>query len=253
MPVEVQFTNTSVHALTYLWHFGDGNTSTAQHPLHVYNVPGTYTVSLTAYGIGGTTSTAVKVDSVVVRPRAIAYFVMQPSQVIAPAQPVFTFNLSSNADNYLWDFGDGTFSYEAAPVHYYQSPGTFDVMLVANNMWNCPDTFTVVGAATAIPSGEIHFPNAFTPGNSGPTDGVYDPQSYDNDFFFPIYSGVEAYHLQVFNRWGELLFETSDPKRGWDGYYRGRPAKQDVYVWKAFARFTTGEETRMSGDVTLLR
>jgi gliding motility-associated-like protein len=111
----------------------------------------------------------------------------------------------------------------------------------------------VPAAVTAIATGEIHFPNAFTPGNSGPTDGVYDPHSFDNDFFFPVSQGVLDYHLQVFDRWGELIFETFDVRKGWDGYYRGRPAKQDVYAWKAYAKFSSGEETTLTGDVTLLR
>jgi gliding motility-associated-like protein len=64
---------------------------------------------------------------------------------------------------------------------------------------------------------------------------------------------VEDYKLEVFNRWGELLFVTEDVKVGWDGYYRGQPAKQDVYVWKAYAKFSDGRETTMKGDVTLLR
>ena len=68
-----------------------------------------------------------------------------------------------------------------------------------------------------------------------------------------MYEGVEDYRLQVFNRWGELVFETTDVKRGWDGYYRGSPAKQDVYAWKAYARFSDGRETTLSGDVTLIR
>ncbi|MEZ4739972.1 MAG: gliding motility-associated C-terminal domain-containing protein [Flavobacteriales bacterium] len=99
----------------------------------------------------------------------------------------------------------------------------------------------------------IRFPNAFTPSNSGPTDGVYDPRSFDNDYFYPLYQGVEEYKLEIFNRWGELLFVSEDVKVGWDGYYRGQPAKQDVYVWKAYAGFSDGEETVLKGDVTLLR
>ncbi|MBP7450905.1 MAG: gliding motility-associated C-terminal domain-containing protein, partial [Flavobacteriales bacterium] len=106
---------------------------------------------------------------------------------------------------------------------------------------------------TGEASGEIQFPNAFTPNSSGPTDGVYDPRSYTNDHFFPLYDGVEKYRLEIFNRWGELLFVTEDVRIGWDGYYRGSPAKQDVYVWKAYAKFSDGRETTMKGDVTLLR
>ena len=252
-PLTVDFTNTSLLGETYLWNFGDGGTSQAENPSYTWNTPGTFSVSLTVVAIGGGVNTAIKVDSVVVYPRAQAYFVLQPDEVIVPSQPVFTYNLSGNATEFQWDFGDGSTSTELNPVHYYQSGGEFDVTLIANNEWNCPDTFSLQGAVTGIQSGEIAFPNAFTPSNSGPSDGVYDPQSFENDYFFPIYSGVEDYHLQVFNRWGELVFESFDVKRGWDGWYRDTPAKQDVYAWKAYAKFSSGEETTLKGDVTLLR
>jgi gliding motility-associated-like protein len=198
-------------------------------------------------------NTMVKVDSVVVRPRANAFFVLQPTNVVIPTQPVFLYNLSGNATEFLWNMGDGTTYTSFNPVHHYTTPGQFDVQLIANNQWNCPDTFMLAGAVTAEPSGGIQFPNAFTPGTGGPTDGLYDPLSFSNDHFFPIQQGVENYHLQVFNRWGELVFESHDVRRGWDGYYRGSPAKQDVYVWKAYARFSDGNEKILSGDVTLLR
>lgn len=252
-PLTVSFTNTSLAGLSYQWNFGDGGTSTADNPTYIYNVPGVYTVSLTAFGIGGGVNTAIKVDSVVVHPRANAYFVLQPDHVIVPSQPVFTYNLSANATSYVWDFGDGTTNTDFNPVHYYQQGGTFDVMLIATNEWNCPDTFTVVGATTGEVSGDIEFPNAFTPNNNGPTDGTYDPQSYDNDHFFPKYEGVVKYALEIFNRWGELVFVSNDVRRGWDGWYKGHPAKQDVYVWKCQATFSDGRETVLKGDVTLLR
>lgn len=251
-PLEVSFTNTSLQALSYQWSFGDGGTSTADNPTYVYNVPGVYSVTLTAFGIGGAVNTHTKVDSVVVRPRANAFFVLQPTSVVVPTQPVFTYNLSANADQFTWDFGDGTISHGFNPTHYYQQGGTFDVTLIANNQWNCPDTFTVVGATTAEVSGDIEFPNAFTPGN-GPTDGQYDPMSYDNDHFFPKYEGVERYRLEIFNRWGELVFVSDDVRRGWDGWYKGAPAKQDVYVWKCHATFSDGRDAVLKGDVTLLR
>lgn len=253
VPLTVSFTNLSLGGLTYQWNFGDGGMSTAEDPVYTYNTPGTYSVTLTAWGLGGAVNTVTHMNIVVAHPRATAFFVLQPDEVLVPSQPVFTYNLSANADSYFWDFGDGTTSSELNPIHYYGAPGTYDVMLIANNAWNCPDTFLLAAATTGIVAGDLVFPNAFTPGNTGPTDGVYDPASFENDFFFPVYEGVENYRLQVFNRWGELVFESADVRMGWDGYYRGEPAKQDVYAWKAWARFSDGRETTQSGDVTLLR
>ena len=61
------------------------------------------------------------------------------------------------------------------------------------------------------------------------------------------------YELNIFNRWGELIFVSKDPKIGWDGYYRGKLCKQDVYVWKVRIKFSNGEVLEKVGDVTLLR
>lgn len=252
-PVLVEFQNTTMGATSFMWQFGDGNTSTLENPSHLYVLPGTYFPSLTTTGFGGQTQTTVSTDSVVVYPNAIANFTAQPNYVVAPDDAVYFYNLSSNADIFWWDLGDGNTSIVEHPVHYYQQEGQYDVTLIANNAYNCPDTFLMINAVLAESAGGLDFPNAFTPSSGGQTDGVYDPNSFDNDFFFPIYQGVVDYHLQVFNRWGEMVFESRDVKVGWDGYYRGQPAKQDVYVWKAFAKFSNGNQVTKSGDLTLLR
>ncbi|HQZ42113.1 MAG TPA: PKD domain-containing protein, partial [Flavobacteriales bacterium] len=253
VPLTVDFTNTSWQGLTYLWQFGDGSTSSADDPIYTFNVPGTYTVTLTAYGQGGMTSLATKVDSVIVHPKATAFFVSQPEEVVVPSETVYFYNLSSNATDYSWQFGDGVISTDMNPEHNYLDPGTYDVVMIANNQWNCPDTFTVIGAVTGEAAGDLQFPNAFTPALDGPTNGEYDPRSFENHFFFPLHSGVEQFDLKIYDRWGELIFATTDIMIGWDGYYRGEPAKQDVYVWKAFAKFSDGRETVQKGDLTLLR
>lgn len=252
-PLTVPFTNTSLAGVDYSWNFGDGGTSIAEHPTYTFNDPGVYTISLTVTGIGGGTQTAVHIDSVIVHPKANAYFVLNPNNVIVPSDPVYFYNLSGFADQYLWDFGDGEHSAEINPTHYYQEPGMFDVTLIANNQWNCPDTFSLPEAVLAEASGGIEFPNAFTPSNTGPGDGRFDPLSQTNEIFFPLYEGVEDYQLLIFNRWGELIFESRDVTIGWDGYYRGQPAKQDVYVWKCNAKFSDGSAFSDAGDLTLLR
>jgi len=71
--------------------------------------------------------------------------------------------------------------------------------------------------------------------------------------FFPFVTGVENFHMLIFNRWGEIIFETFDVKIGWDGYYRGQLCQQDVYVWKANVNFIDGRSITKAGDVTLLR
>ncbi|MCA1762518.1 MAG: gliding motility-associated C-terminal domain-containing protein, partial [Flavobacteriales bacterium] len=188
-----------------------------------------------------------------VHPRAEAYFTVNPPVITIPDQ-VFFLNLSTDAGTYEWDFGDGGTSTEFSPYHFYETTGWHPVTLVANNEFNCPDTFTVEQAVRGNVETRIEFPNAFTPNTGGPTGGYWTVDDmFNNDIFFPLYKGVEEFEMQIFNRWGELLFETTDVRQGWDGYYRGNICQQDVYVWRVKVTFEDGGKFSDSGDVTLVR
>ncbi len=251
LPLSVSFTNESQFATSYVWDFGDGNSSNETNPIYTYSTPGTYTVTLIATGPGGQdTYSAGTVD---VYPNATAYFTVSPSVVFIPSQPVQCINLSQNATSYLWNFGDGKTSTEENPKHFYQNEGEYTISLIATNQYQCPDTFTVYRAVVAKSEGKIEFPSAFTPNPNGPNGGHYNPNDYNNDVFHPVFVGVSSYKLSIFNRWGELIFESDDPMIGWDGYYRGELCKQDVYVWKVSGKFVNGESFFKAGDVTLLR
>jgi PKD repeat protein len=251
-PVTIQFTDSSEYVDSYYWDFGDGGFSTLPNPYYTYYIPGTYTISLTLTGPGGITNTVIT-DSVEVFEYANAFFQHAPTNVYVPGEPVLFFNLSSDANQYIWDFGDGNSSTLENPEHFYVDSGAYDIMLIANNDNNCPDTIMVPAAVIAETGGEIEFPNAFTPNSSGPSGGIYDPNSFDNDIFFPVFRGIDEYQLMVFNRWGELIFETFDKNVGWDGYYRNQLSQQDVYIWKAIVKFTNGNQETYVGELHLIR
>lgn len=251
-PLTTVFTNLSTYSSEYLWEFGDGGTSSAENPEYIYNESGIYTVKLLAKGEGGE-NTIIKQEIVEVHPRAKAFFKAQPDTVFIPSQGVQFYNLSSDADSYIWNFGDTEFSTEKNPIHFYQSEGSYDVFLIADNEFLCKDSFLLKSAVIAEVSGEISYPNAFIPDPSGPNGGKYESNSVDNKIFFPIFKGVNEYHLMIFNRWGELIFESFDVSIGWDGYYRGNICQQEVYVWKVKARFYDGTVYNKTGDVTLIR
>jgi PKD repeat protein len=251
-PLTVNFTNLSEYAISSFWQFGDGGEANATNPVYTYWQPGTYTVTLTVNGYDGSQDVLVQEFIIEVYPSAIAAFTVTPNEVNVPGQPVYCLNLSQNANEYEWIFNDGNTSEETHPIHYFQEPGVYSITLIANNEYNCPDTATYVNAVYATAVGMIEFPNAFTPNTSSAGNGTYDPNGYDNDVFFPLHKGVTEYKLQIFNKWGELLFESNDVNIGWNGYYRDQLCRQDVYAWKASARFVDGQEIVQSGDVTLL-
>lgn len=252
VPLTVQFENLSTYAATSSWQFGDGGQANATNPVYTYYQPGTYTVTLTVVGVDGSTVVETQEQIIEVYPNAQAAFTVTPNEISIPSQPVYFLNLSSNSTSYFWDFGDDNTSTENSPIHYYTEEGAYSITLIANNQYNCPDTMTLYDAVYAKKGGLIDFPNAFTPDPNGGNGGSYNPNSYDNDVFFPMNSGVIEYQLQIYNKWGELLYESKDVNKGWDGYYRGQLCKQDVYVWKVVARFVDGQMFEKAGDVTLL-
>jgi len=103
------------------------------------------------------------------------------------------------------------------------------------------------------PQHTIQFPNAFTPNSNGPTNGYYTPGIPNNDVFHPVYKGVVEYHLSIFNRRGELIFESNEINTGWDGYINDRLAAQGVYVWKARGRYSNGDNFEKFGNVMLIK
>jgi gliding motility-associated-like protein len=251
-PLDVQFVNNSQFADTYLWDFGDGGTSTQVSPSYTYFNAGTYTVTLTAFGPGGQdTQTQQQIIEVYQLPTA--FFTVSPSTVFIPTQVSLFFNLSSFATTYLWDFGDGNTSTDVNPQHFYTQLGVYDIMLIATTPNNCIDTFILQSGVEAKSEGGIQIPNAFTPNPDGGNGGYYTAGDMDNDVFHPIIIGAEEYELNIFNKWGELLFISTDVNIGWDGYYRNELSKQDVYVYKIKVKYIDGRSESFVGDLTLLR
>lgn len=253
-PLVVEFKNNSKYAdpNTYYWDFGDGEGyATSENPTYTYYKPGEYTVTLSASNPSGEViSTSYAIVTVFGRPRID--FELRDEVVYVPDDPLYVANHTRGATSYLWDFGDGTTYTEAEPVHEYQEPGVYTITLIAQNEWGCADTLTKEGVVTAIAGGKAKIPNAFTPNSSGSVGG--DVSAGNNDVFFPLLDGgVNQYNLKIYNRWGELLFESNRREVGWDGYYKGRLCKSDVYVYKLSVEFSDGKTMEKLGDVTLIR
>lgn len=246
-PLRVNFESIVTNVDSYFWEFGDGNTSTQANPSHVYITPGTYSVSLSVVGKSGDNAKEVKSEIIEVVESPFAYFEIQPSIVYIPDQPIFTKNLSAGATSFYWDFGDGTVSDEFEPKHYYQEKGVFTVTLRAYNDY-CYDSLSIVGAVSAKSAGRVLIPNAFSPSTGGPGGGN---GAGENDVFMPLLADVREFRMQIFNRWGEILFEGVD--KGWDGYFDGQLCPQDVYVYKLYITFNNGDEDVRVGDVNLIR
>ncbi|MFW5657589.1 MAG: PKD domain-containing protein, partial [Bacteroidota bacterium] len=222
------------------WEFGDGSVSNKPNPSYTYYEPGIYKIKLKVMGDGGED---IHSDTTRVFILPNSFFDLAPRFVYVNDEPVNYFNLSDHGDVFEWDFGDGTTSNQFNPEHIYMEEGTYDVTLKVWTENDCFDLYVMENAVVVEPSGEVAFPNVFRP--TSPIE--------ENRYFSPgVIDNVEEYHLMIFNRWGELLFESFDPDEPWDGRYQGRTAKQDVYVWKVKGTFSNGKPFVKTGDVTLL-
>ena len=267
VPLQVQFTNLSqfADADSYVWNFGDNSGGSNEvNPRHVYGTPGVYTVSLTASNVGGAVI-EVKPEIIEVFDFPIATFNINPAIVNLP-NPVYTNNTSFGATSFLWDFGDGTTSTEFEPIHVYEDINVdaqgnsigYDISLIAYNENGCSDTLSVVNSVIVQRSQRILVANAFSPSLIGPSaDGSLSGGGSGsvNDIFLPLFDSdrVTSFQMLIFNKWGELLFESTNKLSGWDGYYRGKLVPQDVYVYRLTVEFVTGDQETRVGDVTLIR
>jgi len=239
VPFTAKFRNTSLGGTDFVWDFGDNQTSTEEHPTHVYNTPGDYTVTLTATD----TSTCNRVDTyqftVRVVPIPTAGFTWDPNPP-TPNTPTRFTNTSTGASTYLWNFGDGESSTEFSPSHQYNETGTYLAELIAFNEAGCPDTFRLDVEAIVNPLLDV--PNAFTPGRFG-----------ENAFVNVRGFGIGKMEWRIYNRWGQVVFISNSLKTGWDGTYKGKAQPMDVYAYTLDVEFTDGKKLRKTGDITLIR
>jgi PKD repeat protein len=252
-PLTVRFKNKSIHGESYTWDFGDRQYSDKKEPEHTYYVPGNYVVKLTVRNLAGE---SVRNGIIKVFQNPSAIFDAYPVTVVNNEQIVIFYSYSYFADNHLWMFGDGETSTEENPYHKYEKEGTYIVSLKVTTSEGCVDSASMEAPVVVEwKTGEIMFPNVFKWNESGPTGGQWDEGVYPgmDNVFRPFFENVIEYRLQIFNRWGALIYESYELQRGWDGYFgNGSIAPQGVYVWKVNGRYADGEYFDMVGDVTFL-
>jgi PKD repeat protein len=252
-PLTVRFINKSVYGESYIWDFGDNTYSDKENPSHTYYIPGNYIVKLTVVNITGQ-SIHNGIIKVFQNPTAI--FNAYPTNVINNEQIVVFYNYSYYDSLNLWRFGDGMTSTEKNPYHKYESEGSYMVSLITTSKDGCIDTtFIETPIVVDWKTGYVRFPNVFKWNGTGPTGGEWKEGVYPemDNVFRPFFENIIEYKLQIFNRWGVLIFESNDLNKGWDGYTDDKNlAVQGVYVWKVIGRFADGEYFDKVGDVTFL-
>jgi gliding motility-associated-like protein len=228
--------------LTYTWLFSNGNSSPEYEPLQVLSPPGVYGATLIAKTSGLCVDTSIaSVQHFTVYPTPDANFVLSPSVTTILDPEIQIRNLASD-DVTQWHYylGDGSSSSSPNLLYPYNFTGTYTVIQVVNNPFNCSDT--AQKEVQILPEHRFWIPNTFTPNGDN-----------NNDIFRPKGLGWLKYEFDIYNRWGEHIFSTNDPKTGWDGRFRGKNCQQDVYVWKiGYTNETTMKREDRVGHVLLL-
>ncbi|HNY62710.1 MAG TPA: gliding motility-associated C-terminal domain-containing protein [Bacteroidales bacterium] len=206
--------------------------------LYADHLPGgIYTVSVEDYGCVDTVT--FEIEEI---PNPIACFDFSPDGMLTTEQLVSFYNCSSNGENYEWNFGDGHNSTMINPQHQYFNAGNYNVTLFTSNQYDCIDSTSTL--IVVIDKVMVYLPNSFTPNQ----DGV-------NDVFIPIFSSVSeiGYQFTVFNRWGEVIFQTTNPSKGWDGTHQNKTVPAGIYSYLLLFQNENGKEFKRSGSIRLIR
>ncbi len=247
-PAEVFFNNLSTPIdSTYdiLWEFGDGTVSNEISPTHLYEEPGTYSVSLNIISPIGCEVERTFQSWIRILEGPTADFAFSPDEPNNFNSLVQFSDMSLLADRWQWDFGGVGNSMLRDPNFDFPDTGIYPVKLtVFHPETNCTDTITQF--IDVRPQVKLFLPNAFTPNNDA-----------TNDLFLGngFYDGLGDFRMTVWNRWGELVYETTDPREGWNGQKNnsGAQSPQGIYVYKVTYTSPRGDREMLDGHVTLLR
>ena len=240
----VTFSNLTIgnNIAQWYWDFGDNSTSKTKSPNHTFTQAGTYAVTLMVETLAGCEQDTAILMNIDIYPTPLAKFsfLPKPPQLDEPVQ----FNdESKSAQNWLWDFGDLGISELQHPSHTFPKAGDYTVTLIVTNH-DCTDTARVyLGLEEEL---IFYVPNSFTP----------DGDQFNNQFQPVFTSGYNPYdyHLTIFNRWGEVIFESFDSEIGWDGHYpKCNLVKDGLYIWQIeFGNSNNDKRHLYRGSVTLL-
>lgn len=231
---------------SFNWSLSNGGNFSGNSISGTSLVGGCVSINLTNT-LNGCTTTTLFPNFLCPEDPPIADFDASISSFSEPVQTVDFMNLSTGASSYVWVFGDGNTSTEESPSHVYSSNNNGQtIVLTAFSPLGCADSTSMYIPYT---EGLIYYiPNTFTP------DG-----DQFNHVFMPVFTtGIDPYNynMQIFNRWGELIFESNNPYVGWGGSYGllGNHVESGTYTYKIRFKLTNNDDYRLSvGHVNLLK
>jgi len=228
------------------WVFGDGSSGTGCNSvLHCYTQPGTYSVTQNVTDIHGCKNSLTRSNYIDAWPTPEAAFTLGPQPATIVLSEITFTDHSIGAISWNWNFGDfsGASSTIQNPQYTYPDTGCFTSLLIVTNTFGCTDTAS--GPLCIHPDFSFYAPNAFTPNGDN-----------KNDIWKPSGLGIDpsSYHMMMFDRWGNLMWETKIWDQGWDGKANNGDltAQIDTYVWKCTVNDFLGGSHAFTGVCNLL-
>lgn len=238
---------TDSSALQSIWVLN--NSSYTNSFSYLFKVPGTYTIFGT---LKDTVSSCTSKLSYLIEayPKPKAQFYYQPDRVIEnTSDPVIFTNSSDGEELSKWTWWyfytpnispSIQMSSEKSVSKYFPDVGNYLIAMIVHNKWNCADTSI---KSLIVEEDYIDWvPNTFTPN-----------EDTRNDQFLVIGRGIRLFNIQIFNRWGNLIFQSNDLSQGWDGNFMGRPAQDGIYSWILTTTSNQGQLRVKAGQISLLR
>lgn len=240
----MSFSDTSVvntgSILSWSWDFGDGDSSSAQNPVHIYQAVGTFDVTLVVESSLGCSYQLIQ--TITVNDAPTAGFGMNPNPGVV-GEPIAFSDLSSGAVSWNWSFGDGFgSSVDQEPGYLYAVEGTYTITQVVANQYGCTDT---TSQTIVITDDQLHqpaVPSGFSPNGDG-----------ENDVLHVLGGPFQEVELKVYNNWGNLIFESTDEAIGWDGTWKGKEQANGDYIYTVYAITLDGREFKEHGSVSIIR
>ncbi len=243
-PLEVAFADTTAPAtIVSHWTFGDGASADGATTSHMYSTPGTYDVTLTVTSPQGCEGDSTRIGAIVVSGPPAVTITASPNPTDVEHTTVMLSAGGANNDivAWWWDLGavlPGESTQETVTTTFPPFPGEYPVTLAVRTVAGCMDT--VRSRVVVTLNGEIEMPNVFSPNGDG-----------RNDNFVPLnYEGTTGL-LEIYNRWGQLLYTTTSLAQGWNGKVTGSESPEGTYFYTVLP--LDGEEETHSGHITLVR
>lgn len=245
---EVHYETDPAMTAGYVWYFPKYQSAINEPVIFTDTLmAGTYDVQLIVTSPLGCIDSVTMIDFLTVQQKPKALFSWSPNPVLMFNTEVHFQNMSFLDYEYDWSFPGAVPSYsslERPKVTYPDGEtGTYPVTLIVTSELGCKDTLTL--PVIVYPEVSIYAPNTFTPNGDE-----------FNQYWKVYMQGVDVYsfHLQIFNRWGEIIFESRDSEIGWDGTYNGKVVPSGTYNWKISARDVHNDgKYEWNGYINILR